>query len=306
MTDDKLSLVQEQIQRFIIEISDQNTIKLFATVEHGKMLRSKLMLKICQNNEKIIKLCAIVELIHLASLLHDDVIDNSTLRRKKPTVNALFGNHTAVMFGDILYSKAFYELTSFDAFIAKTVSNAVMLLSVGELEDVSMSQKLNTDKDRYLSMLYKKTAILIEASCIAAGFLACDEHEKLGAYGRALGVAFQIIDDILDVTIDDATLGKSAFGDFMEGKTTLPYIYAFNMSNQEEQAKISSLFGMKPTKEDIEWIKSIFEKYGIIELCKKEAFDITMSGIATVSTLQNQELSQSLIATAKQQIERNF
>ncbi len=305
MTTNRLDLVKAQMQEFVSGMNDTNSAKLYETIEHGKLLRSRLMLKICAD-DKVIKLCAIIELIHLASLLHDDVIDNSSIRRKKPTINALYGDRSAVMFGDILYSKAFYELTKFDSFVSGVVANAVNVLSIGELEDVAMSEQLNTDKEQYLSMLYKKTGVLIEASCISAGFLAGYEYENLGKYGKALGIAFQIVDDILDVTMDDATLGKSAFGDFREGKSTLPYIYAYEAGSDEEKIKIQSLFKCVPTDDDKLWLKAIFEKYGIIDKCKNEAMVVPMEGIDAISTLSDKILSAGLIESAKTQIERNF
>lgn len=304
-TKNRLEQVKEKIAELVKEMGDQNSVNLYETIEHGKMLRSKLILKICNKNEAIV-LCAIIELIHLASLLHDDVIDNSALRRKKPTVNAIYGDRSAVMFGDILYSKAFYELTKLDNFIASTVANAVNVLSIGELEDVAMSESFNTDQEKYLGMLYKKTGVLIEASCISAGFLAGYEHEKLGVFGKSLGIAFQIVDDILDVTMDDTTLGKSAFGDFKEGKSTLPYIYAYKLADENEKNTIKSLFKQDPTDEQKNTLKAIFEKYGIIEKCKQDALDVTMQGINAISKIQNEELCADLIETAKSQIERNF
>jgi octaprenyl-diphosphate synthase len=301
---DRLDTVKNQIAIFVKEMDDSNSEKLFDSIEHGKLMRSKLMLNICYD-EKIIKLCAIIELIHLASLLHDDVIDNSTLRRKKPTINALFGEHS-VMFGDILYSKAFYELTNFDSFIAKTVANAVNVLSIGELEDVEMSKSFNNDKQKYFSMLYKKTGVLIEASCISSAFLAEEDHEAIGLFGRNLGIAFQIIDDILDVTMDDTTLGKAAFGDFREGKSTLPYIFVYEMADEVEQKKLMTLFKVEPNQEDKTWLKALFEKYGIIDRCKNEALALTTDAIQRVSLIKNRQVADTLIEIAKTQITRNF
>jgi len=139
---EELSLVKNQIKQFVQECNDAKSLALLDLLATGKMLRSKLILKIAGINEEAIKLCAIVEMIHAASLLHDDVIDEAHTRRGKPSVNALFDNKTAIMFGDILYSKAFTELSQMDKRIAYTVSNAVTLLSIGEMLDVDLTQKL--------------------------------------------------------------------------------------------------------------------------------------------------------------------
>ncbi len=127
---------------------------------------------------------AIVEMIHAASLLHDDVIDESDTRRGKSSINALFDNKTAIMFGDVLYSKAFTQLSQMDKEIAYTVSNAVTLLSIGEMLDVDLTQSFNTSYDKYLDMIYKKTASLIEASAKAAAILASLDKEKYALYGK--------------------------------------------------------------------------------------------------------------------------
>ena len=125
----------------------------YQDIQKGKGIRGKLITIIDPNAQK---LAAVVESIHLASLLHDDVIDEADTRRGVKSINAKYGDFTAVMLGDILYSRAFYELIEFGSEIAKTVSNAVYLLSQGELEDVKLSNSINLDKDKYMQMIYKK------------------------------------------------------------------------------------------------------------------------------------------------------
>ncbi len=183
---------------------------------------------------------AIVEMIHAASLLHDDVIDNATQRRGVKSINAIFGDKSAIMVGDILYSKAFYELVDFDRDIAKSISNAVVLLSIGERKDVYLSEKFNPDIELYKEMIYQKTAVLIESASEVAAILAGKDREIYKRYGRNLGVAFQMIDDILDIISDSKTLGKPALSDFKEGKTTLPYIYLYNELDSKGKEKLST------------------------------------------------------------------
>ena len=131
---EELNQVKNQIKSFVQECNDEKSLKLLDLLATGKMLRSKLILKIAGVTEDSIKLCAIVEMIHAASLLHDDVIDEADTRRGQPSVNALFDNKTAIMFGDILYSKAFTQLTFMPKEVAYTISNAVTLLSIGEMK----------------------------------------------------------------------------------------------------------------------------------------------------------------------------
>ena len=238
----------------------------YKDIEKGKGVRGKLITII---NPEAQKLAAVVEAIHLASLLHDDVIDEADLRRGVESINSKYGEFTAVMLGDILYSRAFYKLIDFGEEIARVVSNAVYLLSQGELEDVKLSKEMNLDKNKYMNMIYKKTASLIEASCKAAAITKGFDSEKYGKYGKNIGIAFQIVDDILDVIEDEETLGKPAMLDFYEGKMTLPYIYLYEATPEKEILK--SLYKKELSEEEKNWIRAEMQKYHIIEKCKEEA-----------------------------------
>jgi len=231
----------------------------------GKRLRAKLILKIAPNHEKAPLLAAIVELIHGASLLHDDVIDDSHTRRGVASVNATEGSKTAVMLGDILYSKAFTELLSFDKEIAKCVASSVTALSKGEMQDVKMADRFNSDEKKYLDMLYLKTATLIEAAATASALLAGKDAQKHAVYGRNLGLSFQIIDDILDITSDATTLGKPAMNDFVEGKCTLPYIYLYEALNEEDKKRLERSHAQKTEESETLWIKEKMKENESIE-----------------------------------------
>ena len=224
-----LSAVERKIEQFVADLNDKEVSTLYTKLPHGKRLRAKLILKIAGNSLPVVKTAAVVEMIHAASLLHDDVIDDAYTRRSKPSLNALYGNKTAIMLGDILYSKGFFELNNISAEVSKVVSNAVTQLSLGELKDVSLSDTFNLDKNVYLEMIYQKTASLMEASAGAAALLSGKPQAAYMTYGRNLGLAFQMIDDLLDITQDAETLGKPALHDFVEGKTTLPYIYLYEV-----------------------------------------------------------------------------
>lgn len=257
--------VEREIARLIEEIDYDAVTHLFEKLQGGKRLRAKLILKIASSSEAAPLLGAIVELIHAASLLHDDVIDEATLRRGTPSINATHGSKTAVMLGDILYSKAFSELVLFDREIAKVVSSSVTALSKGEMMDVKMSQSFNDDAQIYLDMLYLKTATLIEAAAHGAALLAGKNAQNHALYGKNLGLSFQIIDDILDITADEATLGKPAMNDFVEGKCTLPYIYLYHTLNAPEQERLRTLHAKVLDKEETLWIKEKMQEHKSIE-----------------------------------------
>ncbi len=257
--------VEKEIQRLITECDYDEVTRLFNMLSGGKRLRAKLILKIAQDHKDAPLLAAIVELIHAASLLHDDVIDEADTRRGVASVNATDGSKTAVMLGDILYSKAFTELVVFDKEIAQTIASAVTALSKGEMMDVKMAEEFNVDEEKYLNMLYLKTATLIEAAAKAAALLVAKDAEVHALYGKNLGLSFQIIDDILDITANEEKLGKPAMNDFVEGKCTLPYIYLYELLDEKEKARLLSSHAKKIDKNETQWIQDKMSEYKTIE-----------------------------------------
>jgi octaprenyl-diphosphate synthase len=241
-------------------------------------------------------------MIHAASLLHDDVIDDAYLRRNKPSLNALYGNKTAIMLGDILYSKGFFELNNISVEVSKLISNAVVQLSLGELKDVSLSKTFNTDKDLYLEMIYQKTASLIEASAGAAAVLAGKPKAPFMTYGRNLGLAFQMIDDLLDITQDSATLGKPALHDFVEGKTTLPYIYLYEALDDAGKEKLRSMHGKVLSAEELNWLKVAFEERQILMKCYAQARELIDEAVELMNAAGEPALSE----IAMEMIDREF
>lgn len=292
--------VKAQIKDFVQEIGDEKSLELLDLLATGKMLRSKLILKIAGINEESIKLCAVVEMIHAASLLHDDVIDDALTRRGKPSINALYDNKTSIMFGDILYSKAFTQLTFMDKTIAYNVSNAVTLLSVGELLDVELTKTFNNSYDKYLDMIYKKTASLIEASASCAALLAGLDVKKYATYGKNLGLAFQMIDDILDITQDSATLGKPAMLDFVEGKVTIPYLLLHERLTNKSELEI--LYKKELTQDESSWIKNQMVETHALQDSISQARELGQEAIDAVKDENNESLVQIMQAM----IEREF
>jgi octaprenyl-diphosphate synthase len=298
---EELQEVKDKIRDFVKECNDEKSLVLLEKLANGKMLRSKLILKIAGVSKQSVELCAVVEMIHAASLLHDDVIDESDTRRGQPSVNALFDNKTAIMFGDILYSKAFTQLTFMDQKIAYTISNAVTLLSIGEMLDVDLTNSFNSSYDKYLDMIYKKTASLIEAASRAAAILAGLDEEKYALYGKNLGLAFQMIDDILDITQDSSTLGKPAMLDFVEGKVTIPYLLLHE--RLENKTKLESLYKKELTQEESLWIK---EQMSITNALSDSILQAKQIGNEAINAVEDEENSQTLVMIMKAMIEREF
>lgn len=283
----RLESVQKLLNRYFDSIDCEAFGRFRQDFTLGKMLRSKLLLAIAPNNADSIKLCAIIELVHFASLLHDDVIDSASLRRGVQSINAKYGDKNAIMLGDILYSKAFYEVALMGGEFSTIISNAVFELSLGELDDVFLSQSLNLDSAKYITMISRKTASLIEAAAICGGILLNDfsgilssdsikkshKIQKYQIYGQSLGIAFQIIDDLLDVTQSDSTLGKESFSDFKEGKTTLPYIYLYEKLDENDRAILRSYFKLSLNAEQKRWITEQLTKHNIIKQVQNLAKD---------------------------------
>ncbi|EAL54104.1 octaprenyl-diphosphate synthase (ispB) [Campylobacter upsaliensis RM3195] len=294
--------IDKIIQNYLLELAYEPILTMLSKTNTGKKLRSKLLLSIAGESQKAYVLCAIIELIHLASLLHDDIIDESELRRGARSINAEFGAKNALMLGDILYSKAFYELSKQEAKISQILSNAVCKLAIGELMDVNLSKKFNPDKEAYLTMIYHKTAVLIEASARCGALLAKLNENAFAEYGKNLGLAFQIVDDILDITGDEATLGKPALSDFKEGKTTLAYIYLYESLNENDKKILKNLFKKDLNKEERLWLKQKFKEKNIIEQSIKKAKEYGNLSLKAIENDKNEKLE----AIIKTLIDRDF
>ena len=297
-----LEAVERKIEQFIADLQDADARMLLGRLPAGKRLRARLILTIAGNDLRAVKTAAIVEMIHAASLLHDDVLDDAYVRRGQPSINAAFDNKTAIMFGDVLYSKGFYELNAIDRDVAKVVSEAVVRLSLGERRDILLAERFNPDREAYLDMIDLKTAALIQASAEAAALLAGKDRTIYRTYGRNLGIAFQMIDDLLDITQDAETLGKPALHDFVEGKTTLPYIDLYDALDETDRAHLVALHARPLKQADQKWIRSRMEEHQTILRCQREARTLIEEAIA----LMQQAGERSLEAIARSMIERSF
>jgi octaprenyl-diphosphate synthase len=204
------------------------------------------------------------------------------------------------MFGDILYSRAFCELSQMDKKISYIISNAVTLLSIGEILDVQLSKTFNTSYKKYLDMIDKKTASLIEASAKAASILAQKDENAFGLYGKNLGLAFQMVDDILDITQDSQTLGKPALHDFVEGKVTIPYLLLYK--KLEDKQSLVKLYKKPLNDEESNWIKIKMKETNALNESIKLAKDIANEALEAIKSEQNEDL----VMIMKAMTEREF
>ncbi|EAI1583337.1 polyprenyl synthetase family protein [Campylobacter lari] len=294
--------IDQYMHEFLSELNYKPILIMGSKLQGGKKLRSKLLLKIAGESDISYKICAIIELIHAASLLHDDVIDEAKLRRGVKSINAQFGAKNAIMLGDILYSKAFYELSLIDLKLAKIISNAVVMLSVGELMDVNLSETFNTDKNAYLQMIYNKTAVLIEASARCGALLANLNEGDFAEYGKNLGLAFQIVDDILDIKGDEQTLGKPAMNDFKEGKTTLAYMYLHEKLDSQDQKTLKSYYKKDLSVDELAWIKNKMQEHEIFNQVSQELNTYANNALKAIKKYNIKDLEDII----KSMIEREF
>lgn len=280
------------IQNYLKDLDYTPVLKMLDSINMGKKLRSKLLLNIAGKSDISFKLCAIIELIHLASLLHDDIIDDAKLRRGARSINDKFGAKNALMLGDILYSKAFFELSKMDANFAQIISDAVVKLSLGELMDINLSQEFNIDEDKYLKMIYHKTAVLIEASAKCGAILAGLSENNFANYGKNLGLAFQIVDDILDIKSNESILGKPIMSDFKEGKTTLPYIYLYKKLDNVDKNILVGFFKKELDKNEILWIKEQMIEKQILEEVFNKAKTYGNNALMAIESYNNASLNE--------------
>lgn len=216
------------------------------------------------------KLAAAVEFIHTATLLHDDVVDKSGLRRGRKTANVIWGNSASVLVGDFLFSRAFEVMVEDGSLkVLKILSRASAVIAEGEVNQLSAQRRIETSEDQYLAIINAKTAELFAAACkIAAVVAERDEASEaaLDAYGRNLGIAFQLVDDAIDYVSDAETMGKGVGDDFRDGKVTLPVILAYARGSAEERDfwKLA-ITGHRISDEDLAFATSLLRKHGTIE-----------------------------------------
>ena len=282
------SAYQEQLKK----VDDHIKLKLSSHVElvgemathlmstGGKRLRP--LLTICSSEifnykgNRHINLAACVELIHNATLLHDDVIDKSESRRGFKTTNAIWGNKSSILAGDYLLSRCFEMMVDDGSEeVLKILSSVSSEIAQGEIMQLQFEKQVDMVEKNYLDIISAKTASLFGASMRVGGCIndrSNKEKEALESYGRNLGICFQITDDILDYSSKEKVFGKKIGNDFLEGKITLPIILLFQKSTPKEREVLQKYFSKKIRSEnDFEQTLKLINKYQIIETCKKRA-----------------------------------
>lgn len=281
MIDEDMQLMDSCIlQNLQSKVTLINQVSDHITQYKGKRLRPALMLLVARHfaydGQQHVTLAAIIELIHSATLLHDDVVDASLLRRGQETINQQWGNEAGVLIGDFLFSRAFQMMLQINSMrVIEILAEATNTIAEGEVQQLIHNANPYTTETDYINIIQNKTAKLFEAAARLGTILSkrsAIEEQQMAKYGMHLGTAFQLVDDILDYNADQ-TLGKNIGDDLAEGRPTLPLLYAMLHSNNEEQKIIQQAINGK--RNDIEAIQHIIKNTGAIEytvgIAQKEA-----------------------------------
>ncbi len=278
----------------------------------GKRLRPALLLLCCGalgfEGDQRFNMAAVVEFIHTATLLHDDVVDDSALRRGNPTANAQFGNPASVLVGDFLYSRAFQMMVDTQSMrVMQILADATNIIAEGEVMQLMNMHNADLDEAGYLQVIRSKTAKLFEASARVGAVLAGAPPNLEAAcaeYGQAMGTAFQVIDDVLDYTGDASLMGKNLGDDLREGKTTLPLIAAMQRGSDSERATIRQAIETGDVTL-LEQVISIVTSTGALDITRTAARQEAQRAISAAQQLPPSGHTDCLVALASQLLERN-
>lgn len=268
---DDISSLKNQILNFLpLESNSAKEVCQHTLNNSGKMIRPALYYLACRmvsyRGEHLHQIAAVSEYVHTASLLHDDVIDDSEMRRNKKTARSIWGDETAVLVGDLIYSRASELMAKTGHMdLVKTFAKAIRLMSEGELLQLENVFSFDIKEETYLRILHCKTGVLIGAACRAAAVLANlveKERDALEKFGQLVGMSFQIIDDALDYLTDGSLLGKPSCSDLLEGKVTMPVILLKEKASNEELKLLSGIINKdKITPSEVTVVSELIKKY---------------------------------------------
>ncbi len=283
----------------------------YIVMSGGKRLRPMIVLLASRalgyEGEQHFRAAAIIEFIHTATLLHDDVVDSSERRRGRDSANTVFGNQASVLVGDFLYSRAFQMMVDIDSMrVMQILADATNTIAAGEVMQLMNVHDPDVTEESYREVIYRKTARLFEAgaqiSAVLAGRPASDEAAMV-TYGQHLGTAFQLVDDALDFEASAEELGKNLGDDLAEGKPTLPLIYAMQKAADEDKAMIQRAI-VEGGLDRLEDIQSVIESTGALQYTAARAQEAADLAIRALSDVPDSDHKQALIAIAEFAVER--
>ncbi len=302
-------LIQQQVSSDVALI---NQLGFYIVNSGGKRLRPLMTVLAARalgiTNTDHHALAAIIEFIHTATLLHDDVVDESTMRRGRETANAVFGNQASVLVGDFLYSRAFQMMVSLQRMpVMDILSDATNRIAQGEVMQLMNVNDPDTTEESYFDVIYSKTARLFEAATQLAAVLtdqSADVERAMQDYGKHLGTAFQLIDDVLDYTAQEDEMGKKAGDDLAEGKPTLPLLHAMWHANEADAALIKSAIENADGMAHFDTILQVMQQHGSIEYTRQCAIKESEKAKAALACIPESEYKQALIGLANLSVNR--
>ncbi|MCG2835268.1 octaprenyl diphosphate synthase [Photobacterium sp. WH77] len=313
LTADDMAAVDAKIQaQLTSDVALINQLGFYIVSSGGKRLRPILAILAARalgyQGEKHITAAAFIEFIHTATLLHDDVVDESDMRRGKATANAAFGNAASVLVGDYIYTRSFQMMTSLRSLkILDIMSEATNVIAEGEVQQLMNCNDPDTTEASYMQVIYSKTARLFEAATQVAAILSDASEpveQALQDYGRYLGTAFQLIDDVLDYNADGEEMGKNVGDDLAEGKPTLPLLHAMHHGNPEQTAMIRAAIEQGNGLDKLQPILACMEEHGSLAYTQQRAEEEADKAIAALSVLAESEYKDALIAVARLSVNR--
>jgi len=281
----------------------------------GKRMRPMLTLAgaelVGYNGARHHKLAAAVEFIHTATLLHDDVVDGSDLRRGKAAANIVFGNPATVLVGDFLFSRAFELMVEDGSLkVLKILSHASAVIAEGEVDQLTAQRQVETSEERYLAIIGAKTAALFAAASRIAAVVAERperEEQALDEYGRNLGIAFQLVDDALDYDADAEEMGKARGDDFREGKMTLPVILAYARGNEEERTFWrAAIQGHRSSDEDLAHAVGLIRRHEAVEATRERARHFASRAIDALAIFPECKAREAMVEAAQFAVSRGY
>jgi octaprenyl-diphosphate synthase len=309
----ELDRVGEELRRIVVSDFDMiEEVNDHLLIMQGKLFRPTLLLLSARvaghSSERALTSAAVVELVHLATLVHDDAVDHSVLRRGLPTVNALWTHQVAIIMGDYLYSRAISELTRVGSLEALGVlAKAANEMSVGEMRQLTSYDALDFTEDDYDRLIAAKTASLMSAACEMGALAGAPEHRNaLARYGHNLGMGFQIADDLLDYIGSEKVTGKPSGHDLRERKVTLPLVGALARATEGEQEVIRRFFTrVDPTDEEIGRIIEIVSDRGGLDYARARARDFADQAEEALSELASSPAVDALRDAVSYAVDRS-
>lgn len=310
---DMTAVNQQIFSQLSSDVALINQLGIYIVNSGGKRLRPLLAVLAARalgyQGEQHISVAAIVEFIHTSTLLHDDVVDESTMRRGKETANALFGNQASVLVGDFLYSRSFQMMVSLNSMrVMQVLADATNIIAEGEVLQLMNVNDPDTTEQSYMQVIYCKTAKLFEAATQLAAVISDQPaaiEQAMQAYGMHLGTAFQLIDDVLDYQADAAELGKNIGDDLAEGKPTLPLLHALKLGNARQQQLIREAITEGNGMQHFSEIMAALEQTGAFDYTRNKAEQEAKAAQLALQPLPDSPYKQALLALADIAVSRS-